>query len=103
MNDLLIQQTNPLQQLKNLESKLQQQDKTTSSVDFAQVLSKAIVDVDQAQHFSNNQVDKVLSGEVEDVHTAMIAMKKAEMSFQMMMQVRNKLVEAYQEIMRMQV
>jgi flagellar hook-basal body complex protein FliE len=103
MNDLLIQRTNPLQQLKSLETKLQQQGKTTSPTDFAQVLSKAIVDVDQAQHFSNEQVEKVLSGEVEDVHTAMIAMKKAEMSFQMMMQVRNKLVEAYQEIMRMQV
>ena len=44
-----------------------------------------------------------MSGEVEDVHTAMIAMQKADLSFQLLMQVRNKLVEAYREVMRMQV
>jgi flagellar hook-basal body complex protein FliE len=45
----------------------------------------------------------VLSGEVQDVHSAMTAMQKADLSFQMMMQVRNKLIDAYHEVMRMQV
>jgi len=43
-----------------------------------------------------------LSGEGGDVHTAMIAVEKADLSFQLMMQVRNKVVQAYQEISRMQ-
>ena len=44
-----------------------------------------------------------MSGESQDLHTTVIAMQKADLSFQMMMQVRNKIVQAYQEIMRMQV
>jgi flagellar hook-basal body complex protein FliE len=45
----------------------------------------------------------MLSGDIQDVHSAMIAVQKADLSFQMMMQVRNKLLDAYHEIMRMQV
>ena len=44
-----------------------------------------------------------MSGESRDLHTTVIAMQKADLSFQMMMQVRNKIVQAYQEIMRMPV
>ncbi len=44
-----------------------------------------------------------MTGETQDLHTTMIAVQKADLSFQMMMQVRNKIVQAYQEIMRMQV
>jgi flagellar hook-basal body complex protein FliE len=43
-----------------------------------------------------------MTGESQDLHTTVIAMQKADLSFQLMMQVRNKIVEAYQEIMRMQ-
>ena len=43
-----------------------------------------------------------MTGESQDLHTTVIAMQKADLSFQMMMQVRNKIVQAYQEIMRMQ-
>jgi flagellar hook-basal body complex protein FliE len=44
-----------------------------------------------------------MTGESQDLHTTVIAMQKADLSFQMMMQVRNKIVQAYQEIMRMQI
>jgi flagellar hook-basal body complex protein FliE len=44
-----------------------------------------------------------MTGESQDLHNTVIAMQKADLSFQMMMQVRNKIVQAYQEIMRMQV
>jgi flagellar hook-basal body complex protein FliE len=44
-----------------------------------------------------------MTGEATDIHTAMIAVQQADVSFQMMMQVRNKLVSAYQEIMKLQV
>jgi len=44
-----------------------------------------------------------MAGESEDLHSTLIAVQQADLSFQMMMQVRNKLVQAYQEITRMQV
>ena len=44
-----------------------------------------------------------MTGESQDLHTTIIAVQKADLSFQMMMQVRNKIVQAYQEIMHMQV
>jgi flagellar hook-basal body complex protein FliE len=52
---------------------------------------------------SNGSEAKLMTGESQDLHTTVIAMQKADLSFQMMMQVRNKIVQAYQEIMRMQV
>lgn len=70
---------------------------------FGEVLSNAIEEVNSLQVQAGAQAEKVMTGEVTDIHTAMIAVQKADVSFQMMMQVRNKLVSAYQEIMKMQV
>ena len=47
-------------------------------------------------------MSELLQGNGMDVHSAMIAVEKAELSFQLMMQVRNKIVQAYQEIARLQ-
>jgi flagellar hook-basal body complex protein FliE len=103
MSELLIQKTNPIQQLKELESKLGSADRKPGNENFTSVLNEALSEVDQAQKASDKQIQKVVSGDVQDVHSAMIAMQKADLSFQMMMQVRNKLIEAYHEVMRMQV
>jgi flagellar hook-basal body complex protein FliE len=73
------------------------------SVDFGAVLQDAIQQVSALQNQAGDDVQKVLTGEITDIHSAMIAVQKADISFQMMMQVRNKIVSAYQEIMRMQV
>ncbi|MEW5978232.1 MAG: flagellar hook-basal body complex protein FliE [Acidobacteriota bacterium] len=70
---------------------------------FGQLLENAISQVNELQAEAGHEVQKLMAGEVKDIHTAMIAVQKADISFQMMMQVRNKLVTAYQEIMRMQV
>jgi flagellar hook-basal body complex protein FliE len=85
------------------EGKLQRQNPEENSVNFGEVLKDALQDVNKAQLESNDQIQKMLSGDIQDVHSAMIAVQKADLSFQMMMQVRNKLVDAYHEIMRMQV
>lgn len=70
---------------------------------FGEVLENAIKEVSDIEKEAGEESRKFMSGEVKDVHTVMIAAQKAEISFQMMMQVRNKLVNAYQEIMRMPV
>jgi flagellar hook-basal body complex protein FliE len=101
MSDLMIQRTSPFQQLHEFESKLPKKEPGGASPNFKQMLTEALQDVDEAHKVSDQQIQKVISGEIQDVHTAMIAMQKADLSFQMMMQVRNKLVEAYHEVMRM--
>jgi len=103
MNEILLQRTSPIQQLKDLESKVQKKSTGPGGASFKDFLTEAVETVDKAHQASDQEIKKVLSGELQDVHSAMIAMQKADLSFQMMMQVRNKLLEAYQEVMRMQV
>ena len=66
-------------------------------------MKDAISTVNQLQKQSNQEIEKLITGESQDLHNTVIAMQKADLSFQMMMQVRNKIVQAYQEIIRMQV
>jgi flagellar hook-basal body complex protein FliE len=70
---------------------------------FSDVLGNAIDQVNDLQAAAGEEVQRVMTGDMTDIHTAMIAVQKADVSFQMMMQVRNKLVSAYQEIMKLQV
>lgn len=74
-----------------------------AAIDFSAILGDAIEEVNDLQTRAGEDVKKVMTGEISDIHSAMIAVQKADVSFQMMMQVRNKLISAYQEIMKMQV
>lgn len=70
---------------------------------FQQALSGALQQTNQYALQADTMVKKLAAGEVTDLHQVMIAVEKAGLSLQMTMQVRNKMVEAYQEIMRMQI
>jgi len=70
---------------------------------FGALLKDAISTVNDLSKQSNREVEKIITGETDDLHTAVIAMQRADVSFQMMMQVRNKIVQAYQEVLRMPV
>ena len=65
-------------------------------------LSDAIGRVDQFQQNSQTAIGKFLSGEDEEVHKVALATQQAEIAFDLFLQVRNKVVSAYQEVMRMQ-
>jgi flagellar hook-basal body complex protein FliE len=96
--------TNPVSNLRILPSEI---DATSSKVTprnwgFTETLRGAMDQVDQLQNTADNKVSELLSGNGMDVHSAMVAVEKADLSFQLMMQVRNKIVSAYQEISRMQ-
>jgi flagellar hook-basal body complex protein FliE len=69
---------------------------------FSSVLRQAIDQVDQLHTDATQQVSELLQGNGHDVHNVMIAVEKADVAFQLMMQVRNKIVNAYTEISRMQ-
>lgn len=70
---------------------------------FGETLKGLVESVNQQQLSSDRMAARFASGEVENVHDAMLAMEKASLSFQFLVEVRNKLVEGYQEVMRMQV
>jgi flagellar hook-basal body complex protein FliE len=77
--------------------------KTEEGGNFGEMLKSAISTANELQKQSDVEIQKLMTGETQDLHTTMIAVQKADLSFQMMMQVRNKIVQAYQEIMRMPV
>ena len=69
---------------------------------FGAVLSTALQHLNQLSGGAEQQVANLLKGASGDVSTVMIAVEKADTAFQMMMQVRNKIVSAYQDIEKMQ-
>jgi len=72
------------------------------SGDFASMLSNAMGGMDQSTKAAANSVDKFLSGENEEVHSMVLETQRNELQFELFLQVRNKMVQAYQEVMRMQ-
>jgi len=73
-----------------------------SGASFLGSLKDAIAQVNEVQLDASQAVDKFVTGESENVHQMMMALQKADVSFQLMMQIRNKLVSAYEDIQRMQ-
>ena len=71
-------------------------------VNFGDVLNSAVRSVDQVNDNAASQVSNLLQGGNSDINSVMIAVEKADVSFQLMMQVRNKIVSAYQDIEKMQ-
>lgn len=69
---------------------------------FLETLQQSIEQAEGAQGDAASQVAQLLNGKGADLHSAMIAVEKADLSFQLMMQVRNKIVTAYQTISNMQ-
>ena len=70
---------------------------------FGDLLGQMVNEVGAKQAAAGDAVSGVLSGQNVSLHQAMIAMQEANVSFQLMVEVRNKLLESYQELMRMQI
>lgn len=70
---------------------------------FGDTLKGLVGDVDNLQKTAEESTRRMLTGQIEDVHQVMVAMEEAQTSFQLMMEIRNKIVDAYKEVMRMQV
>jgi|SRR5450432_2122129 flagellar hook-basal body complex protein FliE len=73
-----------------------------AAVNFGDVLKSAVNSVDKVNNDASAQVSNLLQGGTGDINSVMIAVEKADVSFQLMMQVRNKIVSAYQDIEKMQ-
>ena len=74
-----------------------------SGANFENMLGGFVNEVAQKQAAAGSAVSGLLSGQNVSLHQAMISMEEANVSFQMMVEVRNRLLDGYQELMRMQV
>lgn len=70
---------------------------------FGDFLQDSIVKVNSLQQEANIAMEKLASGESQNLHETLLAVEKAEISFKMMNQVRTKVIDAYREIMKMQI
>tara|TARA_B100001971_G_scaffold191562_1_gene195175 strand:- start:137 stop:502 length:366 start_codon:yes stop_codon:yes gene_type:complete len=70
---------------------------------FGDVLNQFVGEVNQKQIASSQAANDLISGKDIPLHQAMIAMQEAGVAFQLMVEVRNKLLEGYQDLMRMQI
>lgn len=76
-------------------------DKKSST--FADFLTSSLAEVNKLQQDANVAMEKLASGKSDNLHETMLAVEKADIAFKTMNQVRNKVISAYQEIMKMQV
>jgi flagellar hook-basal body complex protein FliE len=84
---------------------LNSQSKVSSSAapSFGDYLKSALDSANEAQVNSDAETTKVITGESPDIHNALIAAEEARIQMELVVQVRNKLLDSYQEIERMQV
>src|SRR5438093_6444115 len=75
----------------------------TTPVNFEKALGGLVNEVSAKQAAAGTAVHDLLSGQNVSLHQTMIAMEEASISFQLMVEVRNKMLESYQELMRMQI
>ncbi len=100
---------NPLQQIRFpapveplSSTPLSPQTAKPAETSFGNLFEQAVQRVEQTQLDSREKVDRLLRGEEQELHEVVLASQRAELSFEYFLQVRNKVVQAYQEIMRMQ-
>lgn len=77
--------------------------KTDQPTTFAEMIMRAIDSVSAAQSRADEAARKVAHGDLESLHEALLAIQEATRGMQILVQVRNKVIEAYQEIMRTQI
>jgi len=95
----------PLNELKELGSAINLQPLSSAGepAAFGNVLGRLVNEVNDKQAVAGEAVKGLLNGQNVSLHQAMISMEEASVSFQLMVEVRNKLLESYQELMRMQI
>ncbi len=74
---------------------------SSNSGSFSKMLTDSINQVNQHQVEADSSINDLSTGKQPDIHRTMIAMEKASISFELLMQIRNKVVSAYDRIMRM--
>lgn len=74
-----------------------------NNINFADLFTQQIKDTNQLQHNADMELQSFMMGESENIHDVMIAMEEATVALELTTQVRNKLVDSYQELKNMQI
>jgi len=85
---------------------LQSKNKSVSKTEgnsFGDILKKSIGEVNEIQKAGEKAMEDIATGQVKDLHQAALAIDKAEMNMKLMLEVRNKAINAYKEILRTQI
>ena len=98
----LINQVNPSQNNLSIQNGLTG-DKQQVQSDFGKFLNDALDKLNNVQKDADKATFQLATGEAQDIHNVMIALEKANLSFSLAVEVRNKAINAYQEVMRMQI
>ncbi len=77
--------------------------KTNASQDFSKVLKEALDKVNNLQKNAEKAADDFAAGKISNIHEVIIEAEKASVALKLTVEVRNRIVEAYREIMRMQI
>ena len=98
MRDLMINNSIP-----PISNPISDASKPTQPADgtFGQIVGQAINDVNRQMNEAGKAVEALTTGSSKDIHGTMIAMEKASISFQLINQIRNKVIDAYNEVKRM--
>jgi flagellar hook-basal body complex protein FliE len=75
----------------------------TPDVPFSQLVTNLLGEASQQQEHVGHEVQRLVTGETDSVHDVVLSVARADLAFQLVMEVRDQLIQSYQEIMRMQV
>lgn len=103
-SDMLIERGQTLKELRDSRNAIPNpSSKVDGGKSFADTLKDAVANVNQAQIESDHKMQELATGKNKNIAEVMISAEKADISLKLMTSVRNKIIEAYQEIMKMQV
>ena len=77
--------------------------RTDNASSFQNTVKRLVREVNSLQHHSDEMVKRTMAGEITDIHEVMVAVEEATIALNLMLEIRNKALEAYQEMMRMPV
>jgi len=87
----------------NVTTSLSRNSSGTTGRDFSSLVKDKLEEINSLHKEADTMTQKFLTGDVEDLHQVMLAAERASLTMQLAVQIRNKIIEAYQEISRMQV
>ncbi len=90
-------------QLVPQQSSLAATDGGSSTESFVDMLKKGLDQVNETQSQADHAIKEAIAGRNKNVHETMLLIEKADMTYKLAMQVRNKIIDAYREVMKMQI
>ena len=70
---------------------------------FSKLIGDMVADVNQQHAVADQHLGQLMTGQTDDIHSVVLNAARADLSFRLMVEIRNKLIDAYQDVMRMQV